>query len=194
MVLCDADSLGTAGDRGAGWDTFVQRGTTDLLLSALSVRLALVLRDESTASPVPGVSSVTFVAETGALVVAGPALGVGRAGEQLTDRSAAQNSQGVRLTDLVLTTLGVSPAGGHGGDLALVGDRVPDVAGAALAVGLVVLHHALLVVAAAHDTAGVDTALLAADVDAAHSARPAVRLGLAGELPGAALPGVQGVP
>ena len=193
MVLSDTDSLGTTGDGGAGRDTFVERRAADLLLTTLSIRLTLVLGDENTASTVPGVSSVSFIAQTGALVVAGPALRVGRTGEQLADWSAAENSQGVRLTHLVWAALRVSPAGGHRGNLALVGDRVPDVAGAALAVGLVVLHHALLVVAAAHDTAGVDTALLAADVDAADSSGPAVRLGLAGELPHAPLPGVQRV-
>ena len=126
-------------------------------------------------------------------MVAGPTLRVQRAGEQLADRSTAENTQRVRLTDLVLATLGVLGAGGHGGDLTLVGNGVPDVTWAALAVGFVVLHHALLVVAAAHDTAGVHTALLAADVDAADSSGPAVRLGLAGELPHAPLPGVQRV-
>ena len=113
VVLGDADSLGTAGDGGAGGDTFLQRGAAHLFLPALGVRLALVLGDESTASPVPGVSSVALETDTGALVVAGPALRVRRAGEQLADWSAAENSQGVRLTHLVRTTLGISPAGGY---------------------------------------------------------------------------------
>ena len=193
VVLGDADGLGAAGDGGAGRDTLLEGGAADLLLSTLGVSLTLVLVGESAARPGPGVAAVPFVAEAGALVVTGPALGVGRTGEQLADRSTPEDSEIVRLAHLVLATLRVSGAGGHGGDLALVGHGVPDVAGAALAVGLVVLHHALLVVAAAHHPAGVHTALLAADVDAADSARPAVRLGLAGELPHTPLPGVQRV-
>ena len=194
MVLGDADGLGTAGDGGAGRDTLLEGGAADLLLSTLGVSLTLVLVGESAARPGPGVAAVPFVAEAGALVVTGPALGVGWTGEQLADRSTPEDSEIVRLAHLVLATLRVSGAGGHGGDLALVGHGVPDVAGAALAVGLVVLHHALLVVATAHHPAGVHTALLAADVDAADLPRRTVRLGPAGGLPATALQRVERVP
>ena len=194
VVLGDADGLGAAGDGGAGRDTLLEGGAADLLLSTLGVSLTLVLVGESAARPGPGVAAVPFIAEAGALVVTGPALGVGRTGEQLADRSTTEDSEIVGLTHLVLATLRVSGAGGHGGDLALVGDGVPDVAGAALAVRLVVLHHALLVVAAAHHPAGVDTALLAADVDAADLPWRTVRLGPAAGLPATALERVERVP
>ena len=49
----------------------------------------------------------------------------------------------------------------------------------ALANGSVVLNTAGLIFSTAHDPAWVDTALLAADVDAAHSSLGAVLLGLA---------------
>lgn len=49
----------------------------------------------------------------------------------------------------------------------------------ALADGSVVLNTACLIFSTAHDPAGVDTALLAADVDAAHSSLGAVLLCLA---------------
>ena len=193
VVLGDTHGLGSAGDGGAGGDTFPQGGAAHLLLPALSVGLALVLGGESTAGPVPRVATVSLIADAGALVTAGTTLRVGRAAEQLADWSTAEHSEVVRLTHLVLATLGVCCAGGHGCDLTLVGDGVPDVAWTALAVRLVVLDDALLVVPAAHDPARVDTTLLAADVDAADGPRRTVGLRLASELPATALSRVQRV-
>ena len=171
VVLGDADGLGAAGDGVAGRDTLPLTLTAHLLLPALGVRLTRVLDSGLAATPVPGVAAVSFKAVTEALVIAGPTLRVLGAGEQLTDRGAAEDADLVRFADLVLGTAGVIGAAGHGGQLALAGQGVPDGPCAALAVGSVVPDHALLRAAAAHDSARVHTASLAADVDAAHVTR-----------------------
>lgn len=77
----------------------------------------MVLGDERAASPIVGVSCVAVEALAEALVVAGSALGVGRAGEELADWGATQYVQRVRPAHLVCAALCVSGTGRHGGDL-----------------------------------------------------------------------------
>ena len=60
-----------------------------------------------------------------ALAVAGPAQGVGWAGEQLADGCASQDVEGVWPADLVRTALLVRGAGRHRGNLTLSCDGVP---------------------------------------------------------------------
>ena len=182
VVLSDAHGLGSAGDGVTRRNTLPLTLAAHLLLPALGVRLTLVLGGEVAALPVLGVPAVAFKTVTEALMVAGPALGVLGTSEELTHRGAAEHAHLVRLADLVLAAARVIGAAGHGGQLALVRQRVPDGPGAALAVGPVVPHHALLGGAAAHHPARVHAAPLAADVDAAHVSRGTVRGGGAAQL------------
>ena len=193
VVLGDADSLGAALQGAAGGHAALQGRAAHLLLPTLGIRLTLVLGGQVAALPVLGVAAVAFKAVAEALVVAGAALGVLGAGEELADGGAAQHAHLVRLAHLVLAALLVPGAAGHGGQLAPPGQRVPHMGGVTLAEGAVVAHHALLRVAAAHDAARVHTAALAADVDAADSAGRTVRGRGAADLAGAARPQVQRV-
>ena len=168
VVLSDAHCLGATCDGVTGRDTFPLTLAAHLLLSTLSVRLTLVLDSGLTSLSVPGVTAVSFKAVTEALMIAGSTLRVLGASEQLTDRGAAEDSNLIRFADLVLRTASVIGAAWHRGQLTLVGQRVPDGPGAALAVGSVIPHHTLLRAATAHDSARVHTASLAANVDAAH--------------------------
>ena len=174
VILSDAHSLGSTGDGVTGRDTLPLTLTAHLLLPALGVRLALVLGGQVAALPVLGVAAVSFKTVTEALMIAGTTLRVLRTREQLTHWGAAEHAHLVRLADLVLGAASVIGAAGHGGQLTLVGQGVPDGPGAALAVGPVVPDHALLRAAAAHHAARVHTAPLTADVDAAHVTRGTV--------------------
>ena len=107
---------------------------------------------------------------TESLVVAGATLGVLRTCEELTDWSAAEDSQTVWLAHLVLAAPSITAAARHRGQLTLVGQRIPHMRGLTLAEWSVVPHHTLLRVSTTHHTTGVNTTLLTTDVDAAHSA------------------------
>ena len=89
MVLSDADSLGSTDDVVTGRDTLLQGLAAHLFLRALGIRRALVLGNHGAASPVVGISAVAVKTLTESLVVAGPALRVGRAREELADGGAA---------------------------------------------------------------------------------------------------------
>ena len=193
VVLGDTDSLRSTGDGGAGRDTLLQRSAAHLLLPTLGIIGALVLGGQVTSIPVLGVARVAFETVTESLVVAGSALGVWRTGEELADWSTAEDTEAVWFTHLVLAALVVIGTTGHRGQLTLVGQRVPDVVWTALTEWSVVPHHALLRATTAHHPAGVHTALLTTDVDAADGAWLAVRGGGAGHLAGTSRPEVQGV-
>jgi hypothetical protein len=93
MVLGDADRLGTAGDAVTRWNTLPGGRTAGLLLRALGVRQTLIPGYECAARPVLGIPCVAFQTLAEALVVAGPALGVGRTVEERADRDALQNAK-----------------------------------------------------------------------------------------------------
>ena len=109
-------------------------------------------------------------------MVAGPALRVGRASEELADGGAAKDAEGIGATHLVLAALLVRGAGGYRGDFALTTDWVPYMRRRALAHWPVILNAAGLVFATAHDPAGVHTAPFSADVDTADTATGTVLL------------------
>jgi hypothetical protein len=93
VVLGDTDSLGTAYDVVAGRNTLLESFAAHLLLRALGVRCTLILGDQGTSCPVIWIPTVSIEALTEALVVAGPALRVGGAVEELADGGAAENAE-----------------------------------------------------------------------------------------------------
>jgi hypothetical protein len=92
VVLGDTDSLGTAYDVVAGRNTLFESFAAHLL-RALGVRCALILGDQGASCPVIWIPTVSIEALTEALVVAGPALRVGGAVEELADGGAAENAE-----------------------------------------------------------------------------------------------------
>ena len=101
-------------------------------------------------------------------MIAGQALGVGRAVEELADGGTPEHAQRVCLAHLVRGTLAATSAGRHRGHFTLTSQGVSHMGGRTLTCGPVVLHIADLIVSAAHDLAGVNTGPLATDVDATH--------------------------
>ena len=126
-------------------------------------------------------------------MIAGTTLRVLWTGEELTDGGAAENTQGVWATHLILTALIICGTRGHGGNLTLPSHRVSDVGGGALADRSVVFHRADLILSTRHYSAGINAAALAADVDAANASCWAIILSFAGHLPHAATAQIQRV-
>ena len=112
----------------------------------------------------------------------------------MTDGRAPEDTQGVRATHLILTALVIIGTGGYGGNLTLTSHRVSDVGWGALAHRSVVFHRADLILSTRHYPAGINTAALATDVDAANTSCWAIILSFAGDLPHTATAQIQRVP
>ena len=92
MVLSYTDCLGATSYTVAGRYTLSGRFVADFFFCALCIRSALVPGDQHTSGSVIRVSGESFNTLAGSLVVAGTALGVERAVEELAHCSTSQYS------------------------------------------------------------------------------------------------------